>query len=154
MFAIMGVLVGGCVVVGMACNSSDTAETEPETADYARTVTEPTGYVQVDISPSEVEATIGQQVTIKCNLLPLVDTIVTISSVKLVIFDSHEALLNELPVNVIANGSVYERQTTFTIGGNESFFKILIDYYFGTLGNPTQDFSEYTADSVSITILQ
>ena len=108
------------------------------------TTTEPSGYLQVSVSPGDIVADSGEQVTISCFIMPLINTPVEIYSVDLAIFDSTDSLIREEPMDI---EDYWSANVTYTIMGDEAYYCFLIDFRVNPL-NP-EYFSEYT-DTFSI----
>jgi len=145
-FVLTSVVAG---VGGSACSSDGAVLSDNSSI---TTATEPSSYIQVEVRPAEIRGETGQQVYVECTALPLVDTPVTIVSVELALFDSGGVLLRRQAFGVASRDGRWVRCTTYRTKGDETFCRLLIGYYFGTLGHPTREFSEYTAASVPVTI--
>ncbi|MBN2098919.1 MAG: hypothetical protein JW753_04900 [Dehalococcoidia bacterium] len=117
------------------------------------TVTEPSGYIQVEIRPTEITGKTGQRVRVECTAYPLINTPVTIASVELVMFDSDDALLRKQVLDVDTQQGGWVRHTIYRIVGDEHSYKLFIVFDVGKiLDYPGTRYSEYTATPVPVTI--
>lgn len=130
---------------GLACGSDGVV---PSDNSSISTVTEPSGYIHVEIRPAKVVAAPGQQVRIECSLMPLIDTPVTAVSVELHIFDAEGARLRE---QVLEPGPGNVWSTDYRIVGDEAFARLLVVFDVGQfMDDPGTRYTEYTVIAVPI----
>ena len=113
------------------------------------TRTIPSGYLELTVSPVEVYANIGEQIEIRCTIESLVNTQVDISSIGVVLFDSHDSPIRTQPMTMDSHWSA---NTIYTIVGDEAFYRIEVN--FTTPLSTPGEYSEYTADSFPIVVNQ
>lgn len=109
--------------------------------------TEPSGYLDVTVSPGDIITNIGEEVTIHCSIMPLINTPVEITSVELALFDSSDSLIRTKPMDL---ENYLTAAVTYTIVGDEASYKPLIGFSINP-SNP-EFFSEYTAKAFAIKI--
>lgn len=114
---------------------------------YAVTRTGPSGYLEVWVSPGDISASTGDEIDIRCYVMPLINTPVEISSIDLAVFDSNGSLVRK---QRMALETQLKANALNNITGDEAYYKILVDFSI----NPPEPeyFSEYTSDSFRITI--
>jgi hypothetical protein len=117
------------------------------------TVTEPSGYLSVEVQPAGIVAKRGQPVYVECCVVPNIECYVTIVSVDLALFDSEGKLLRKQALDADMQQATCVRHTTYQIEGDEASYRLLVAYnvHFlpGDLGAP---YSEYTVAAMPITI--
>ena len=140
-------------VGGLACGSDGTVFSDNSSI---TTVTEPSGYIQVEVSPADIIAKRGQQVHVECtNEYPLIDCSVTTISVNLALVDSDGDLLRTQVLDTDFQQGRLVRHTTYRIVGDEASYRLLIVYDLGDFsGNPGTRYSEYTVASMPITVTE
>lgn len=127
-----------------ACNSGGETNT---TLPSSTSKTEPTGYLDVSVFPGDIITNIGEEVTIHCSIMPLINTPVDISSVELALFDFNGSLIRTKPMNL---ENPLTATVTYIIVGDEASYKPLINFSINP-SNP-KFFSEYTAKAFAIKI--
>jgi hypothetical protein len=137
-------------VGGLACKSDGTVLSDNSSI---TTVTEPSGYIQVDVQPAQIVAKIGQQVRVLCDAYPIVEMPATVVSVELALFDSDGALLRKQVLDLDTQQGSSVRHTTYRIVGDEASYKLFIVFDVGKImDDPGTRYSEYTVASMPITI--
>lgn len=138
-------------IAGQACESDSVVLSDNSSI---TTVTEPSGYIQVEIRPDEIIGRIGQRVHVECtDLCPLIECSVTVISVDLALFDSYGNLLRKRMLDVDYVQGRLARHTTYRLAGDEASYRVLIVYDLGDFsGNPGTRYSEYTVAFVPIAI--
>jgi len=111
-----------------------------------QTSTTPSGYLGLTVSPAEVCANIGEQIEIRCNINPLVDTPVEISSVDVLLFDSCDDMVREQRMTK----DYPSFHTVYTIVGDEAYYRLKVNFTF-PLGEPGEH-SEYGVHSFRIVV--
>jgi len=108
------------------------------------------GYLELSVSPGNISAIIGEDIAVCCSTMSLINTPVELASMNLSIFDSHDLLIRGQPMNLNDPRSAC---TTYIIVGDEAYYKIGVK--FSTpLSLPPTDYSEYSLDSFSISVIQ
>jgi len=104
-------------------------------------------YFELTASPAEVSASIGEQIEIRCTVECLFNTVVEISSVDLLLFDSCDYMIRE---QAMTKDSYWSFHTVYTIVGDEAYYKLKVNFTF-PLGEPGEH-SEYGAHSFPIVV--
>ena len=134
-------------VVFCACDSEQQGSSNKS---YTRTITSPSGYLELSVSPGNISAIIGEDIEVCCSIMSLVNTPVELTSVNLSIFDSHDLLIRAQPMNL---DDPWSACTTYIIIGGEAYYKIGV--IFSTpLSLPPTDHSDYSVDSFTIALIQ
>lgn len=115
--------------------------------EYVKTITVPSGYLDVSVSPGAISANIGEQIEIRCAIYSLVNTPVEITSVELVVFDSDESQLRE---QAMTKDSYWSAHTVYIIVGDEAYYRLRVN--FTTPYAEPGEYSEFTADSFPIAV--
>jgi hypothetical protein len=137
-------------VGGLACKSDGTVLSDNSSI---TTVTEPSGYIQVEVRPAKIMAKIGQRVRVQCAADPIINTPVTVVSVELALFDSGGALLRKQVLDLDTQQGSLVRHTTYHIVGDEVSYKLFIVFDVGKImDDPGTRYSEYTVASMPIAI--
>jgi len=111
------------------------------------TETIPLGYFKLTVSPAEVCANIGEKIVIRCTIDCLINTIVDISSVNVLLFDSYGSMIRE---RAMTKYSAWSVNTVYTIVGDEAYYELKVTFTFPH-GEPGQH-SVYGAHSFPILI--
>jgi hypothetical protein len=111
------------------------------------TETIPLGYFELTVSPAEVCANIGEHIEIRCSIYCLINTVVEISSVDVLLFDSYDSMIRE---QAMTKDSYWSAHTVYTIIGDEAYYKLKVNFTF-PLGEPGE-YSEYGAGSFPIVV--
>jgi len=111
------------------------------------TMTTPSGYIKLTVSPAEVCANIGEQIEIRCNIESVINCIIEISSVNVVLFDSYDSVIRE---QAMTKDSYWSAHTIYTIVGDEAYYQLKVNFTFPD-GKP-EEHSEYGAHSFPIVI--
>jgi hypothetical protein len=114
---------------------------------YAVTITVPSGYLQLWISPGNISAEVGEQIEISCKVMPLINTPVDIISIDLALFDSNGSLLRTQPMALDAGMGA---NAVKTVVGDEASFRLLVNFSINPLR--PEYFSEYTADAFPVVV--
>jgi len=104
-------------------------------------------YFELTVSPAEVSAGIAQQIEIRCTVECLINTVVEISSVDVLLFDSCDYMIRE---QAMTKDSCWSFHTVYTIVGDEAYYKLKVNFTF-PLGGPGEH-SEYGAHSFPIAV--
>jgi hypothetical protein len=121
------------------------------------TRTTPSGYFELTVSPAEVYANVGEPVEIRCSIDCLINTVVEISSVDVLLFDSYGSMIRE---QAMTKDSYWSAHTAYTIVGDEAYYKLKVNFSFllvlGESGEYTWsgEYTEYTAHSFPIVVNQ
>jgi hypothetical protein len=94
------------------------------------TETVPLDYFRLTVSPAEVCAHVGEQVEIRCVIDCMINTPVEISSVSMVLFDSHYRMIRE---QAMIKDSYWCASTVYTIVGDETYFRMEFNFNFISL---------------------
>ena len=130
------------------CTPEEETDTLPlDHPEYVKTITVPSGYLEVSVSPGAISANIGEQIEIRCAIYSLVNTPVEITSVELVVFDSDELLLRQ---QAMTKDSYWSAHTVYTIVGDEACYRLRVN--FTTPYAEPGEYSEFTADSFPIAV--
>ena len=113
--------------------------------DQIRSMTTPSGYLELTVSPAEVYAGTGEAIEIRCTIYSLVNTPVEITSVEVVVFDSGESLLREQAMTMDSHWSAH---TEYIILGDEAYYRLKVN--FTTPYAEPGEYSEYTDYSFPI----
>ena len=106
-----------------------------------------TGYFELTVSPAEVCANIGEQIEIRCNIEPVINRVIEISSVDVLLFDSYDSMIRE---QAMTKDSYWSANTVYTIVGDEAYYQLKVNFTF-PLGEPGE-YSEYGAHSFPIIV--
>ena len=104
-------------------------------------------FFELTASPAEVSASIGEQIEIRCTVEYLFNTVVEISSVDVLLFDSCDDMIRE---QAMTKDSYWSFHTVYTIVGDEAYYKLKVNFTF-PLGQPGEH-SEYGAHSFPIVV--
>lgn len=104
-------------------------------------------YFELTVSPPGVSASIGEQIEIRCSAYPLINTPIEISSVDMLLFDSHDSMIRE---QEMTNDSYWSFHTVYTIVGDEAYYRLKVNFTF-PLGEPGEH-SEYGAHLFPIVV--
>ena len=115
--------------------------------EYVKTITVPSGYLEVSVSPGSISADTGERVEIRCTIASLVNTPVEIDSVEVIVFDSCDSLIRE---QAMTKDSYWSAHTLYTIAGDEAYYRLKVN--FTTPYADPGEYSEFTADSFPITV--
>ena len=129
------------------CTPEEETDTPSDHPEYVKTITVPSGYLEVSVSPGAISANTGEQIEIRCAIYSLVNTPVEITSVELVVFDSDELLLRE---QAMTKDSYWSAHTVYTIVGDEACYRLRVN--FTTPYAEPGEYSEFTADSFPIAV--
>ncbi len=86
-----------------------------------------THYFNLEVSPAEVWASIGEQIEISLRIHALIHTLVSISSVDMLLFDSCGHMTRE---QAMTQDSDWYFHTVYTIVGDEANFMLTVNYTF------------------------
>ena len=106
-----------------------------------------TGYFELTVSPAEVCANIGERIEIRCTIKCLINTIVEISSVDVLLFDSYDSMIRE---QTMTKDSYWSFHTVYTIIGDEAYYKLKVNFTFPS--GESGEYSEYGVHSFIIVI--
>jgi hypothetical protein len=126
----------------LGCHEGHTSPTQ------MTTMTEPLGYLQLTVSPAQVCAAVGEQIKIRCYIYSLINTIVDIKSVDVLVFAYYDTMLRQRRMTMNSPWSAY---TTYTVVGDEAYYKIKVNFTAGALKGG-QKYSEYGAQSFPIVV--
>lgn len=130
------------------CTPEEEIDTLPsDHPEYVKTITVPSGYLEVSVSPGSISADTGEQVEIRCTIASLVNTPVEIDSVEVIVFDSCDSLIRE---QAMTKDSYWSAHTLYTIAGDEAYYRLKVN--FTTPYADPGEYSEFTADSFPITV--
>jgi len=104
-------------------------------------------FFELTASPAEVSASIGEQIEIRCIVECLINTVVEISSVDVLLFDSCDDMIRE---QAMTKDSYWSFHTVYTIVGDEAYYKLKVNYTF-PYGEPGEH-SEYGGHSFPILV--
>ena len=143
------ILIALCIVAVVFC-ACDSEQQGSSNKSYTRTITSPSGYLELSVSPGNISAIIGEDIEVCCSIMSLVNTPVELTSINMSIFDAHDLLIRAQPMNLNDPRSAC---TNYIIIGDESYYKIGVK--FSTpLSLPPTDYYEYSLDSFSISVIQ
>jgi len=111
------------------------------------TMTTPSGYLDLTVSPAKVCANIGEQIEIRCTIQPMVFTPIEISSVDVLLFDSYDSMVRERAMTM---DSAWSAHTVYKIVGDEAYYKLKVSFTTG-YAKP-EEHSEYGAHSFPIVV--
>lgn len=114
-----------------------------------KTETVPLGYFELTVSPAEVYANVGEQIEIRCNINPLINTPIEISSVYVVLFDSYDSIIRE---QTMTRDSYLSANTEYIVVGDEAYYKLKVNFTF-PLGE-SGEYTEYGVHSFPIVVSQ
>ncbi len=120
-----------------------------------RTGTAPLGYFELMVSPPEIYANVGEQIEIHCTIDCIINTPVELSSVYVVLFDSHDSIIKE---QAMTKDSYWSAHTVYTIVGDETYYRLKVNYGLlsgvGESGELTfaGQYTEYTAHCFPIVV--
>jgi len=140
---LLAVTVSGCHPVSA---SQDQEHISPT---HIKTETIPLGYFELTVSPAEVCANVGEHIEIRCSIYCLINTVVEISSVDVLLFDSYGSMIRE---QAMTKDSYWSANTTYTIVGDEAYYQIKLN--FSIRDDPSGEHSEYGAHSFPIAVNQ
>jgi len=145
---IAAVFCGLLGLLGTAQGHTSAAQMETETV--------PLGYFELTVSPAEVHANAGKPVEIRCSIYCLINTVVEISSVDVLLFDSYGSMIRE---QAMTKDSYWSARTVYTIVGDEAYYQIKFNFSFISLSESGEysysgEYTEYTADSFPIVVSQ
>jgi len=147
--SLVTIMTALCIVAVVFC-ACDSEQQGSSNKSYTRTITSPSGYLELSVSPGNISAIIGEDIAVCCSTMSLINTPVELASMNLSIFDSHDLLIRGQPMNLNDPRSAC---TTYIIVGDEAYYKIGVK--FSTpLSLPPTDYSEYSLDSFSISVIQ
>jgi len=138
---IAAVFCGLLGLFGTAQGQTVAAQVETETI--------PLGYFELTVSPAEVYANVGEPVEIRCSIRCLIDTVVEVSSVDVLLFDSYGSMIRE---QAMTKDSYWSAHTVYTIVGDEAYYQI--KFNFSIRDDPSGEHSEYGAHSFPIVVNQ
>ena len=137
-----------CIVAVVFC-ACDSEQQGSSNKSYDRTITSPSGYLELSVSPGNMSAINGEEIEVCCNTMSLVNTPVELVSMNLSIFGTHDLLIRAQLMNL---NDPWSACTTYIIIGDEVYYRIGVK--FSTpLSLPPADYSEYSIDSFSISAI-
>ena len=138
-----------CIVALVFC-ACDSEQQGSSNESHAITMTSPSGYLELLVSPGDISARIGEDIEICCNVTSLVNTPVELASMNLSVFDSHDLLIRTQPMN---RNDSWSACTNYIIVGDEAYYRMGVK--FSTpLSYPPTDHSEYSVDSYTIALIE
>jgi hypothetical protein len=140
---LLAVTVSGCSPVSTLQNQEHIPPTQ------IKTETMPLGYFELTVSPAEVCANTGEQIEIRCSIYCLINTVVQVSSVDVLLFDSYDFMIRE---QAMTKDSYWSAHTVYTIVGDEAYYQLKVNFAF-PLGKP-EEYSEYGAHFSPIVVNQ
>jgi hypothetical protein len=135
--------VSGCHPVSASQNQEHISPTQ------IKTETIPLGYFELTVSPAEVCANVGEHIEIRCSIYCLINTVIEVSSVDVLLFDSYDSMIRE---QAMTKDSYWSAHTVYTIVGDEAYYQLKVNFAF-PLGEPGE-YSEYGAHSFPIVVSQ
>jgi hypothetical protein len=126
-------LVTVTLIAGMLGCDGDGSQISPT----QETGTIPLSYFELTVSPAEVCANIGEQIEVRCNIYPLINTPIEISSVDMLLFHSYDPVISE---QAMTKDSYWSFHTVYTIVGDEAYYKLKVNFTFplGELGEHSE----------------
>jgi hypothetical protein len=140
---LLAVTVSGCHPVSASQDQEHISPTQ------IKTETIPLGYFELTVSPAEVCANVGEHIEIRCSIYCLINTVVEVSSVDVLLFDSYDSMIRE---QAMTKDSYWSAHTVYTIVGDEAYYQLKVNFAF-PLGEPGE-YSEYGAHSFPIVVSQ
>jgi hypothetical protein len=140
---LLAATLSGCSPVSTSQNQEHVLPTQ------IKTETIPLGYFELTVSPAEVYANVGEPVEIRCSIDCLINTVVEVSSVDVLLFDSYGSMIRE---QVMIKDSYWSAYTVYTIVGDEAYYQI--KFNFSIRDDPSGEHSEYTAHSFPTVVSQ
>lgn len=137
---IAAVFCGLLGLLGTAQGQTAVAQMETETV--------PLGYFELTVSPAEAYANVGEPIEIRCSIDCLINTVVEVSSVDVLLFDSYDSIIRE---QAMTKDSYWSARTEYTIVGDEAYYQIRLN--FSILHDPSGEHSEYGVHSFPIHVL-
>jgi hypothetical protein len=135
-----------CGLLSFLGSSQGHASQGHTSATQIKTQTVPSGYFELTVSPAEVYANVGEQIEIRCSINCLIDTVVEVSSVDVLLFDSYGSMIRE---QAMTKDSYWSAYTVYTIVGDEAYYQI--KFNFCHVNIPSYDkfhcATDYTVDS-------
>jgi len=156
MWRILGFFVSAVVLISGIAGYHDIASPALETAigSTFRQIETETGYFRLTVSPAEVSAHVGEKVEIRCTMdVPLVNTPVEVTSVAVLLFDSHDSIIREQTMTTWDPQDGYHylsASTEYTVVGDEAYYKVKVNFTF-PLG-PSGEYAQCTAHSFPIVV--
>jgi len=141
--ALLAVTVSGCHSVSASQDQEHISPPQIETG------TVPLGYFELTVSPAEVCANVGEQIEIRCSIDCLINTVVEVSSVDMLLFDSYDSVIRE---QAMTKDSYWSANTEYTVVGDEAYYQLKVNFTF-PLGKP-EEYSEYGAHFFPIVVNQ
>lgn len=140
---LLAVTVSSCHPVSASQNQEHISSPQMETD------TIPLGYFKLTVSPAEVCANVGEHIEIRCSIYCLINTVVEVSSIDVLLFDSYDSMIRE---QAMTKDSYWSAHTVYTIVGDEAYYQLKVNFAF-PLGEPGE-YSEYGAHSFPIVVSQ
>jgi hypothetical protein len=159
MWRIVGFLLSAVVLMGGMAGYHNITGPALETATSStlrqiETGTVPSGYFALTVSPAQVCAHVGEKVEICCTIdTPLVNTPIEITSVAVLLFDSHDSIIREQTMTTWDPQDGYHylsASTEYTVVGDEAYYKVKVNFTF-PLG-PSGEYAQCTAHSFPIVV--